>query len=113
MNEEIESFFDLKRKASRFSQIEDRLNLQDIAFHIRDGGSLGTLQKISFDEREKSAAENLENQLKNIFDEETIQELLPIITEYTSINEDIHFTIGMKVGARLLILLTGNFESDF
>lgn len=114
MSEETKNFFeDLTRKKSRFSQIEERLNLQDLGHHIRDGGDLGTLYQSSFEERENRAKEKLEEKLKSRFDESTVQELLSIIADFNLIDEDIYFSLGMKVGARLIILLTGNCESDF
>lgn len=113
MNEEIENLFaDLKKVNGRFSQIKDRLNLQDLGHHLRDGGDLGRLQQASFQEREDIATQKLETELTSRFDENTVQELLPIIEEYTCISEDICFSLGMKVGAKIILLLTENFETD-
>lgn len=114
MSDKTTNFFDLRRTKSRFSQIEQRLNLQDLGHHIRNGGDLLTLQSSSFDERENTAIQELQEALLKRFDEKTFDELMPIIEKYNDIKQDICFSLGMKVGARLISLLTGgNFESDF
>lgn len=107
-----EKQFDVNQIIGRFSEIKNRLNLQSIGHYILENDNLLTVEQSNFEERQQNAEKNLERELHNRFEDETVEKLLAIIEEYSSINDDIYFSLGMKVGAKILLLLTNNFETD-
>jgi|GEM_PF-1099953 len=112
--EEIFINTDQIRQESRiYSGMMERLSLQSIAYHIKEGSDLVRADKNSLTERERKATEELEKELQAKLDTKTVKQLLPVIWGYTDKLESIQFSLGMKVGARLELLLTSGFEYDF
>ena len=99
---------------SKWSQIEKRLNLQNIGKFIKHGsGDIAEIDKRSFIEREETAYQNLEEYLTAAFGKENAENIFENIAAYTGAREDIYFALGMKAGAQIIIQLTNNFEADF
>lgn len=91
----------------------ERLNLQSIGYHIKEESNLTMADRTSFLEREKSAADKLEQGLQERLDEKTIKWLYSVIWDYVERLESIQFSLGMKAGARLELLLTNDDKYDF
>lgn len=109
----VTNFYDLRREQSRFAKLEERLNLQDLGNHLRNGGDLLTVEQSSFSQREREAREELHQGLLESTSPQTVESLLPAVDKYADLLSDISFSLGLKSGARLALLLTTNFESDF
>jgi len=90
-----------------------RINLQSIGYFIKEGSRLLQVDKTSFSEREHTVETELERTLQNQLEEEMVNKILPTILSYTSKKEEIQFSLGMKAGAKLALLLTTDFEHDF
>ena len=98
---------------STWSQIEKRLNLQSIGEFIRYGGDISEIDKRGFAERLAGADKDLQEYIEPICGNDKADDMLEKIAIYENICKDIYFALGMKVGAQIIIQLTGNFESDF
>lgn len=101
-----------KPKESRWSQILKRLNLQSIGEFIRHGGEV-EIQMLGFTEREERAFTELTKYLNQTVGEEKQENITEEIVRYCNVIEGIFFSLGMKVGAQLVIKLTDNLETDF
>lgn len=111
---ELEATYLLKRQQNnRYSKVMNRINLQAIGYYIKDGCDLLEADKTSFVEREVKAELELEKELRGQIGEEALNKLLPVIMKYVSIKEEIQFSLGMKAGAKIALLLTNDFERDF
>ena len=98
---------------SKFAKIEKRLNLQSICKYIKHGSIINEIDKRSFIERAETAYCQLEEYIKNTCGQHGTEDILENITIYSSIMEDIHFSLGVKAGAQITIQLTNNLETDF
>lgn len=98
---------------SRFTKMLERTNLQTIGAYLKDGEELLHVDRRSFSAREKHADDLLDQALQSRFDEETIRELMPIICAYVTTESEIHFSLGMKTGAKLALQLISPDETDF
>ena len=55
----------------------------------------------------------MEKELQQLLDEQTLREAYPYIIKYTTSKEEIQFSLGMKIGAKIALLLTNDSEYDF
>jgi hypothetical protein len=97
---------------SRFSQIEKRLNLQSIGEFIRNGSEV-EVDRHGFVEREAKAYDKLREAVSGVCGAENAEAVLRHIGDYAGVQEDIYFTLGMKVGAQIVVQLNSNFEADY
>ena len=96
-----------------WSQMEKRLNLQSISKFIKYGSVINETDSHSFIEREEIAYNNLMKYIEDTCGKEISENIMENITAYSSVKEDIYFTLGMKAGARIVAQLTdNNLESD-
>ena len=95
-----------------WAQMEKRLNLQSISKFIKYGSVINEIDNRSFIEREETAYNNLQKYIEDTCGKEISDDVMENITEYSSIKEDIYFTLGMKAGAQIVTQLTGSLESD-
>lgn len=100
-------------KFSQYEQVFERVNLQSIGHFLKEGEEILKIDKKTLSEREQEADSKLREELSAIFDKETVEKLLEIISCYTMIKEEIQFSLGMKIGARMLQLLTDDIDRDF
>ena len=98
---------------SKWSQMEKRLNLQSIGEFIQHGGDISEVDRHSFTERSEIAYKQLQEYIENICGKEASENILEKVTVYSGIREDIYFSLGMKAGAQITIMLNSNLESDF
>ena len=98
---------------SKWSEMEKRLNLQSISEFVQYGSDIREVDRHNFTERAETAYKKLQEEIESICGKETAQDILDKIVVYSGIREDIYFTLGMKVGAKMIILLTNNLETDF
>jgi hypothetical protein len=98
---------------SKWSQMEKRLNLQSIGEFIQHGSDVLDVDKHNFIEREAIAYKKLQKGIEDTCGKEIAVDILEKVVIYSSIREDIYFSLGMKVGAQITIQLTGNLETDF
>ena len=97
---------------NRWSQIEERINLQSIGEFIRTGRCAG-IEHNSFNERLDRAYKLLRDYIEDNCGKDRADDIIEYINTYSVIREDISFSIGMKTGAQLAVQLTENFEADF
>lgn len=98
---------------NQYEQVFERVNLQSIGHFLKEGEEILKINKKTLSEREREADSKLHEALSAIFDKETVEKLLEIISCYTTIKEEIQFSLGMKIGARMLQLLTDDIDKDF
>ena len=98
---------------SSWSQIEQRLNLQNIGEFLRTGGDITEIDRRGFTERKESAYKEMQEYLAKTCDKEKLADIMNKVAVYVGTREDIFFSLGMKTGAQLAIQLTTNLESDF
>lgn len=98
---------------SLYTDIFKRTNLQNIGYFLKEGSHSMTKNSTSFTQREYIAEKELEDELKKILNEEIITKAYPSIVKYASTKEEIQFSLGMKIGAKLTLLLTSDSEYDF
>lgn len=96
-----------------YSDISKRLNLQAIGYFIKEESTLNSIHRTSFTKRDADAEKMLRKTLEDLLDEKTAEVIYHAILDYTSIKEEIQFSLGMKTGAKLTLLLTDNSEYDF
>lgn len=96
-----------------YSDISKRLNLQAIGYFIKEESTLNSIHRTSFTKRDADAEKVLRKTLEDLLDEKTAEVIYHAILDYTSIKEEIQFSLGMKTGAKLTLLLTDNSEYDF
>jgi hypothetical protein len=97
---------------SKWAQIEKRLNLQSISRFIKHGGIINKIDSRSFVEREEEAYISLQNYIVNACGKQISDEVMDNITAYSSVREDMYFTLGMKAGAQIITQLTASLESN-
>jgi len=98
---------------STWSQIEKHLNLQSISEFIRHGGDVAEVDKRRLTERLAAADKDLQEQIENICGKDKTDNILEQISACLNIYKDIYFVLGMKTGAQIITLLTGNTDSNF
>lgn len=96
-----------------YSAMQERLNLQSLGYFLKDESTLNFIHSNSFTERDHNAEKELRDTLNAMLNAETAQKIYPEIVSYTSIKEEIQFSLGMKTGAKLAILLTDDSEYDY
>jgi len=96
---------------NKWSQMEKRLNLQSISKFIRHGSIINEIDTHSIFEREEIAYNELQKYIEYTCGNEKSEEILENITAYSSVREDICFTLGMKAGAQIISQLTDDFET--
>lgn len=96
-----------------YENIYKRVNLQSIGYFIKEGSNLKKKNCSSFSQREYFAEKELEEELLQLLDEKTMKDVYPSIIKYTSSKEEIQFSLGMKIGAKIALLLTSDSEYDF
>lgn len=104
---------DCQEKSSPYSEIEKRLNLQSLGDFLRWGADRCLLDHACYQTREDAADRRIKEYVASHLGEESTGKLMDAIYEYAYDLEDIHFSLGMKTGAKLALLLTDGFESDF
>ena len=97
---------------SRWSQLEKRLSLQSISKFIKHGSVINAIDTHSFIEREEAAYINLQKYIEDTCGIDISEDILENITAYSSVREDICFTLGMKAGAQIITQLIGSLETD-
>lgn len=98
---------------SLYADIFKRTNLQNIGYFLKEGSLSKTKHLTSFTQRENIAEKELEEELKKLLDEDVVNKAYPAIVKYASAKEEIQFSLGMKIGAKLTLLLTSDSEHDF
>lgn len=111
--ESEEIFVTTEQSSGIYSELYKRLNLQSIGHFIKEGHNLKEMNIISFAEREREAERELDKDLNKLLDEKATQEAYSTIIKYTSVKEEIQFSLGMKAGAKLTLLLTNESDHDF
>ncbi len=96
-----------------FEKVLERTNLQAIGYYVREGSTLSKSANGSLTQRSYAADEAVQNELERFLDEKTIDKIYPAIINYVDRKEEIQFSLGMKVGAKLALLLTANSEYDY
>jgi len=83
------------------AEISERLNLQSIGYYVKEGGNTKVINTDSFTERGQKADMQLDKELNDIIGEKEAEEIYPVIADYVSAKEEIQFSLGMKIGARI------------
>lgn len=96
-----------------YKDIYKRINLQSIGYFIKEGSNLKKKNCSSFSQREYFAEKELEEELSQLLDKKTSKDIYPSIIKYASAKEEIQFSLGMKIGAKIALLLTSDSEYDF
>lgn len=96
-----------------FEKVLERTNLQAIGYYVKEGSTLKKSVNGSLTQRSYAADETIQHELEKFLDEETIEKIYPAITNYLDKKEEIQFSLGMKVGAKLALMLTANSEYDY
>ena len=95
---------------NKWSQMEKRLNLQSISKFIRHGSIINEIDNRTIFEREEIAYNDLQKYIEDTCGSEKSEEILENITAYSSVREDICFTLGMKAGVQIISQLTNELE---
>lgn len=96
-----------------FDKVLERTNLQAIGYYVKEGSMLTKSANGSLTQRSYAADEAVQNELERFLDEKTIEKIYPAIANYVDRKEEIQFSLGMKVGAKLALLLTADSEHDY
>ena len=95
-----------------YSRIEERINLQSLYSFFCHGEDEIIPDFSNFEERELIARTRLTDQLRKHLGNNA-DEIMTEIELYCSVEKSIHFSLGMKSGAKLLSKLLGSsFESN-
>lgn len=62
--------------------------------------------------RQRFSEMELQGKLLQFLDEETMNKIYPVVTHYSAAKEEIQFSLGMKAGAKLMLLLVCDSEYD-
>ncbi len=103
----------IREEKSQYEEMLERINLQSIGYFVKEGSEALKIKRTDFQKREVSADTELRRKLDLMFDEEMVERLLEIIADFTAVKEEIQFSLGMKVGAKLVLVLTGDLKTDF
>lgn len=98
---------------SLYMDIFKRANLQNIGYFLKEGSLSKEKDNSSFTQRECKAEKELESELTKLLGEKTLDKIYPSIVKYASAKEEIQFSLGMKIGAKLMMILITNSEYDF
>ena len=101
------------RLQNRYTKMLEKLNLQSLGYYMKEGSNLRQADLTNFIEREQNADIELEHNLLSKLPNEVAGSASEAIENYASIREEIQFSLGMKVGAKLALLLTNNTDTDF
>ena len=97
---------------SKYMEMFQRMNLQAIGYFIKEG-SMIQIDEDSFTKRGVKAEEELEKNLEELdLSQDLKNRVFDIISDYVFSKEEIQFSLGMKAGARLALLLTDQSEYD-
>lgn len=102
-----------KKQTGFYESMMERVNLQSIGYYIRERTLNNLPDETTISERIKKADNKLYTELGEHFDHETIKILEHIILPYIDVTTAAHFSLGMKVGAKLAFMLTGDNDTDF
>lgn len=95
-----------------FYQMLERANLQSVADMIQTGSRKVNLEEKNLEEREDEAVRRLKKRLANILSEKERREVTDIAMEYANDCCEVYFTVGMKVGAKLVYQLLNDSLKD-
>lgn len=95
-----------------YADILKRLDLQSLGYFIKEGSTVTKKRCTKFVDREKDAEKKLFQELEKWKQERCNADIYPAIVQFAAIREEVQFSLGMKVGARLALLLTGDFQND-
>lgn len=97
-----------------FHCMADRVNLQVLGTHIRDGACRIKTYKTRFSERLDQASRELNQEIIGLVKDRKISnKVQDAINLYESTIIDVYFALGMKSGAQLHAQLMGGFDKDF
>ena len=97
---------------NKFHKMMNRANLQNIGKFIQYEGTANVLDGVDFETREEKAVQNLKAKLKgNISDQEYVK-IIDTVMEYANDCSEIYFSVGMKIGARLVFQLLNDSMKD-
>ena len=96
-----------------YSDIPKRLNLQAIGHLIQDGSGDNNIYYDSFTQRVRKAEKELQKELEKQLGEEKADEVMTLIAKYSFVKEGVQLSLGMKIGAKMALLLTDESEYDF
>ena len=98
--------------SNKYSRIEERINLQSLFGFFCHGADDQIPDFSNFEERELIARTRLTDQLRKHLGNNA-DEVMAEIELYCAVDRSIHFSLGMKSGAKLLSKLLGSsFESS-
>lgn len=96
----------------QFERMAERAALQFIGGCLLNEGEPCQLIKKPYRERLQQARDQLEQELNGL-DQATHNQVDQAINAYASTVEDVHFTLGMKIGARINAQLLGVTDRDY
>ncbi|MCI9274334.1 MAG: hypothetical protein HFE39_10350 [Clostridiales bacterium] len=111
-----EQIFDgeiFRHNNTRFAGIANRLNLQSLSTFLRDGMDRGQFNHASYQEREEAAQRELRSLLAPHIGENEVDNFMEDLQSSLCEMQDVQFSLGMRTGVKLAVLLTGGFEDDF
>ena len=94
-----------------YRNMQKRINVQSIGGHIR-GLPTDDLEEESFQKREDQALDVLKEILDKHVPEGSHIAIIDGTMEYGNVMMDIYFSMGMKVGAKLMIKLMNDRDDD-
>ena len=97
---------------NKFHKMINRANLQSIGKFIQYEGTANILDGADFEAREEKAVQNLKAKLKGIISEQEYRKIIDTVMEYTNDCSEIYFSVGMKVGARIVFQLLNDSMKD-
>ena len=89
------------------------MNLQAIGYFIKEKSTSNRINYGSLSQRNRDADKALDSTLKELLDEKTEKAVYNAAVDYAMEKEEIQFSLGMKIGAKLAILLLGDLEYDY
>lgn len=98
---------------SLYPDITKRMNLQAIGYFIKEKSTSNRINYGSLSQRNRDADKALDSTLKELLDEKTEKAVYNAAVDYVMEKEEIQFSLGMKIGAKLAILLLGDLEYDY
>lgn len=96
-----------------YKGISNRLNLQALGYFIKEESTINDFKKTSFTQRDQEAEKKLQDSLENLLDDATVSSVYSEVMSYTLVKEEIQFSLGMKVGAKMAMLLMNDSEKDY
>lgn len=97
---------------NKFYDMLERANLQFVGEMIQMGNRKTRLDPKNLEEREDEAVRHLKERLENTLQEKDRGKVTDIAMEYANDCCEIYFTVGMKVGAKLMFQLLNDSLRD-